>query len=545
MIPHPQQISSTSPQEPPLARRSCSWAAMALGLSLLSACGGGGGGGSTPSASSSVLLTAGAVTGFGSVVVDGTEIEDAQAKVLRENADGSLSSDLVQLGQRVRVKHDERGQASQITVDAALIGVVSAIDSTAGTLRVAAQNVSINSSSALGPVTVFGGGYADLSNVSTGDLVEIHGTPVYSTNNASYSVQATRIAKAPAAGAKLQISGKISGYASTAGGASFTLNGLTVQVSASSALRPAGSTLADGLQVTAFSSSTLNASTLTASHIRVDRNQDSANVGAKAQLSGVATGYDATANTLVLGNTLIKLAGATVTDLKGKQSTVQNGAYVLVGGSVNSDGSVTAGTVKVRTADTTADLAQVLLIGPVTDFVDAGSFVVRGVPVDASNISWATACPGVSAAADVLVKVQALQQAATNVVKAQSLSCTPTVTTQVIRSQEGAASAVDLTAKTFTLTLNNSARTVQWNEATSFLGLVAPGSTDTVGGKSVYVDGYLSGNTLVARVVRLDDDSAQAPKVDGERFRKPRSGLAPQGAWTEYRKKAKEATTGQ
>jgi hypothetical protein len=170
-------------------------------------------------------------------------------------------------------------------------------------------------------------------------------------------------------------------------------------LSAATALRPAASILADGLQVTAFSSSTLNASTLTASHIRVDRNQDSANVGAKAQLSGVATGYDAAANTLVLGNTLIKLAGATVTDLKGKQSPVQNGAYVLVGGSVNSDGSVTAATVKVRTADTTAALAQVLLIGPVTDFVDAGSFVVRGVPVDASNISWATACPGVSPAA--------------------------------------------------------------------------------------------------------------------------------------------------
>ena len=536
MIPHPQKISSASPQEPPLARRNCSWAAMALGLSLLSACGGGGGG-SPPSASSGVLLTAGAVTGFGSVVVDGTEIEDAQAKVLRENADGSLSSDLVQLGQRVRVKHDERGQASQITVDAALIGEVSAINSTAGTLRVAAQNVSVNGSSALGPVTVFGGGYADLSNVSAGDLVEIHGTPVYSSSNASYTVQATRIAKAPA-GAKLQISGKISGYTSTAGGASFTLNGLTVQVSASSALRPAGSTLADGLQVTAFSNAPLSASTLTASHIRVDRNQDSASVGAKAQLSGVATGYDATANTLVLGSTLVKLAGATVTDLKGKQSPVQNGAYVLVGGSVNSDGSVTAATVKVRTADTTAALAQVLLIGPITDFVDASSFVVRGVPVDATNITWATACPGVSAADEVLVKVQALQQAATNVVQAQSLSCTPTVSTQVIRKQEGTASAADLTAKTFTLTLeNNTVRTVQWNEATSFLGLVAPGSTDTVGGKSVYVDGYLSGNTLVARVVRLDDESAQAPKVDGERFRKPRNGPAPQGAWTEYRNK--------
>lgn len=520
-----------------------SWAALALGLSLLSACGGGGG---SPAASASTSsLTAGTVTGFGSVVVDGTELEDASAKVLREGMDGSFSNDVLQMGQRVRVKHDDKGVASQITLDAALIGAASNVNVAAGTLKVAAQNVTVNSDSAQGPVTVFGGGYTDLSSVAAGvaagDLVEIHGTPVYSSANTAYTVQATRIAKAEST-AKVQISGKISGYTAGAGGAaSFTLNGLTVQTSASTAVRPAGSTLANDLQVTAFSSAPLSGTTLTASHIRVDRNQDSGNTAATTQLSGVVSSYDSTAKTLVVGTTPISLGTITVTDLKGNASSLSNGAYVLVRGSVASDGSITATSVKVRTADTTAALAQVMLIGPITDFVDASSFVVRGVPVDAGTL-WNTGCPGVTAAADVLVRVQALQQAGTNVVKAQSLSCTPTVATQVIRSQEGTTAAVDLTAKTFTLTLTDtgaspSTRTVQWNEATTFQGLVAPASSDTLGGKAVHVDGYLSGSVLVARVIRLDDDSAGAPKVDGMEFRKPRGGPPPRNAWDSYRQR--------
>lgn len=67
---------------------------------------------------------------------------------------------------------------------------------------------------------------------------------------------------------------------------------------------------------------------------------------------------------------------------------------------------------------------------------------------------------------------------------------------------------VSLNAKTFTLTLDDGGTcSVQWNEATNFMGLVAPTAcSDTVGSKSVHIDGYLSGSILVAKVICLDDE---------------------------------------
>ena len=512
------------------------WPALALGLSVLSGCGGGGGSTASNTNTATSVLTAGTVTGFGSVVVDGVELEDAQAKVLREAMDGSFSGEILQRGQRVRVSHDGRGVASQITVDAALIGQASNVSAAAGTLQVAGQNVAVNSDLAKGPLTVFGAGYADLGSVLVGDLLEIHGTPVYSTTNAAYTVQATRIAKAKTA-AKVQLSGKISGYTTTVGGASFMLNGLTVQTSASTSVRPAGFVLANGLQVTAFSGSVLSGTTLTASHIRVDRNQASGSTAANTQLSGVVSAYDATAKTLVIAGSTVNLGSATVTDLKGSPSSVQNGAYVMVGGTVGSDGAITATSVKVRTNDTTAALAQVLLIGPVADFVDASSFMVRGVPVDAGTL-WSGSCPGISPAADVLVKVHAAQQVGTPVVRAVKLECRPVVTTLINIGIEGQASNFNASAKTFTMSLpaKNYTWNLQWNDATTFLGISTPSSPDSLTGKYLHVEGYQDGNAIMAKVIRLDDGSEDAPRVDGAEFRKPREGQPPKSSWDNYRK---------
>lgn len=74
---------------------------------------------------------------------------------------------------------------------------------------------------------------------------------------------------------------------------------------------------------------------------------------------------------------------------------------------------------------------------------------------------------------------------------------------------------------------------VQWNDTTTFAGTGL--SADTLAGKAVHVEGYLSGSSLVARVIRLDDGSDIAPKMDGDGFRRARSGgAAPQG-WQTYR----------
>ena len=108
----------------PIVTHTLAGAALLSAL-VLAACGGGSGGSASTAASSSVAQTAsGTVTGFGSVYVDGVEIEDARATTRVENADGSYSATALQLGQRVRVAHDGSGTASGVTVDAAVIGAV-------------------------------------------------------------------------------------------------------------------------------------------------------------------------------------------------------------------------------------------------------------------------------------------------------------------------------------------------------------------------------------------------------------------------------------
>jgi len=167
-----------------LLKATASGLLMAL---LLQGCGGSGSSNIAASGSTNQVAN-GVVTGFGSVFVDGAEIEDANASVVTENADGSFSNSVLQMGQRIRVNYDGKGTASKVTVDAAVIGSVSAIDTTALTLTVAGQRISINADLATGPLTVWGGGYSSISDVASNDLVEVHGSPVYNSTTSSYKV---------------------------------------------------------------------------------------------------------------------------------------------------------------------------------------------------------------------------------------------------------------------------------------------------------------------------------------------------------------------
>ena len=155
---------------------------------------------STSSASSISTATessSGTVTGFGSVFVDGVELEDAKAVTRVENADGSYSLTTARLGQRVRVAHDAGGTASTVTVDAAVIGTVASgsVNASALSFTVAGQSVKANTDSGTGPVTVYGGGYTAFADIAAGDLVEVHGSAVYDSTAKVYVVQATRIEK--------------------------------------------------------------------------------------------------------------------------------------------------------------------------------------------------------------------------------------------------------------------------------------------------------------------------------------------------------------
>lgn len=497
--------------------------ASALLLALmLHGCGGGSSPASTTGGtpSSGAQLANGLVTGFGSVFVDGVEIEDAQASVVSENADGSSTNSVLQMGQRVRVNHDGKGTASKVTVDAAVIGAVSNVD--AAGLTVAGQRVSINTDANAGPLTVWGGGYSSITDVANNDLVEVHGNPVFDSGTNAYKVVATRVQKMAVID-KVKVNGKVSNLNSTA--KTFSLNGLTVAYG-SAALRPSSASLANDLQVTVFGpGSALSGSTLTASHLKINRLQDELAANTTMQVGGQISAYDSSAKTFELQGVKVSIGSSTT--VLPANATVSNNAYVQVSGTVGSDGSLSATRIQVREQDTSSDLAKVKLIGVISDFVDAGRFVVRGVPVDASGIDAAVACPGITLANEVPVQIVASQQAGTAVVLASSLSC-PRQPALMIRPVDGLTSAVDATAKTFTLTpATGSAVAVQWTDSTTFAGLRA----SELSGKQVRVQGYKNGSTLVARVV-----SVSGAGLDEDRFRpRPESPASEPQEWARYR----------
>ncbi len=496
----------------------------------LVACGGGGGSAgsaaSDSSSSSSVSTASGTVTGFGSVYVDGVALEDAKSYTRVENADGTYANVSLKLGERVRVAYDSSGTASTVTVDAAVIGAVSTLDSSALTLTVAGQAVSVNTDSTAGVVTVFGGGYTAFTDIAVSDLVEVHGSAVYSSTLGKYVVQATRIEKKSSISA-VRVMGTLSSLDTSA--QTFAINGLTVAYGAAT-LVPSTTTLANGQTVVVWGASgslvtTSTGLSLTASRVRVQNAAlaDGSTSGT-TQLGGVISSYSATSGSFQLAGVTVKVGSATLVPTT---ATLADGAYVQVTGTVGSDGSITATRIVVRQSSTSSDLATVRLSGAIEGLTDQNSFVVRGVPVDASGIDRTTSCVGVTLAVGTVVNVTATVQSGTDVVLATQLSC-PASTSYTIRSLSGTAGSVDSTALSFVLTTSTGTQTVSWSDQTVFAGVTAA----TLSGASVVVQGYLnSASVLVARSIR--NPSVSTGRSDADAY----SGLESSSSrsWTVYR----------
>lgn len=504
-------------------------AAMALLASLvLAACGGGGGSTSTSAASISQSAS-GTVTGFGSVFVDGIELEDAKAVTRVENADGSYSTVALELGQRVRVAHDASGTASVVTVDAAVIGTVAAgsIDTTALTLTVAGQAVMANTDATSGAVTRFGGGYTSFADIAAGDIVEVHGSAVYDSAVGGYVVKATRIAKQSAITA-VRVMGKLAGLDTTT--KTFTINGLTVSYAAAT-LSPSSTTLANDQTVVVWGPAnalTTSGGTLSlaASRVKVVNASlaDTVTSGT-TQLGGLVSNYSASAGSFELEGVKILIGSATLTPTG---ASVASGAWVQVTGTVGSDGTISATAIRVRQASTSSDLATVRLVGAIESLTDQQSFVVRGVPVDAASATVDASCSGVTLAVGTIVNVTATVQSGTDVVLASKLVC-PASTAYTMRSVSGTAGTVDATTKTFVLTTASSTtQKVQWSDQTVFAGVTAT----TLGGVSLVVEGYLdSTGTLIARKVR--NPSVATGRQDADDYATP--GGSGTRSWSHYR----------
>ncbi len=312
----------------------------------------------------------GAVTGFGSVIIEGVKYED-DAALVKLDIDptqaivGTLKD--IKLGMRVAVQADGK-RAQSFTLSAEVMGLVSSLG--ADSFVVAGQTVKASSDSASNAIFE---GVPGISGLALGDFVEAYGQ-----RDAGGVVIASRVErKSPGDKTLSRVKGTLAHLDKSA--KTFALAGLTVSYASTQRLVPNVEALIDGVNLVVFSDVALQAGVLKAVAIKVLA--PSSELNGLLRVGGHIRGLDFSAHTFVLDG--IQVDASKATFLKGSASDLANGLKVRVVGSF-AEGKVTATEVSFQKdlGDTQVDVK-----GEVTDFLKASSFKVRGVPFDASATS--------------------------------------------------------------------------------------------------------------------------------------------------------------
>lgn len=350
--------------------------AAAAAAALMSACGGGGGGdpvSPTPgpvAGGTRPLSVTGTVTGFGSIIIDGTKYDDSQVKVAVDIGDANgkpAALGDVKLGMSVDAKV-ENGKLTEVTLRAALAGPISSIDVAGSSFRIYGQTVKVSASGAT--PTLFEG-VAGLTGLALNDRVEVHGTV-----DASQAIVATRVERKPrdAAEPAVRLGGVLTSL--NAGAKTFRLNDLTVDYS-SATVTPADLVLANGQQVTAFGDAAPADGRFVAKTLRIKSAED----GAPLAIGGRITAYNSIADFTVAG---VRVDGQSASFELGTASDLALGVGLAV------EGRMASGVLKadkLRVIKTSVD-ALASLKGEVSDFLSLSSFKLRGTAVDASSATY-------------------------------------------------------------------------------------------------------------------------------------------------------------
>ena len=394
---------------------------------VMSSCGGGGvGSGGTGSPETSFgngSFGSGTVTGFGSLVVDGIAYADTLVSVTIESQPNVLTPAAAKLGQFTELEfEDAAGQEAlrTIRIEAAAVGPIDAVNAAGHVLTVLGQTIVENTVADAGPVTVYSG-VAGLSALHAGDAVEVHGVPRWNDLLAHYEVLATRIEKLQSAPAMQRLAGVVKNESASGTGRTFRLSGLQIAYSTSSTL-PAGSVPRDGDHVVVWSDRSVSAGTLVASAVRVVARSLAA-PGKDARLGGTVSRLDNSIQRFDLAGVDVRYGGAKVTP-NGNSFSLENGVYVVVEGAYAADGAFEAKHVKIRKRGA-PNHVEVELTGPIENFVDAGSFNVRGTPVDAQGASPLHGCGNALLREGLNVRIEGHVQASPtgSVVNAESVRC--------------------------------------------------------------------------------------------------------------------------
>lgn len=354
-----------------------------LALSLLvAACGGGGGssGGQAPptnqpppgsSGGTRAMLVSGAITGFGSVIVNGVRYDTDTAEVRIEDRAGTISE--LKVGQVVRLEAqvDDRGggRATRIERHHLLQGVVQSVDVAGGTLTVSGQVVIVDGDTSFDDSIV----PATLAGVAVGDRIEVHGF-VASNGQA----RATRIEKSDAGETEVEVKGLVSGH--DPGAKRFHVGNLVVDYSTAALERFGSEGPRDGDLVEVEGREVLVDGALRASRVEKEDGGIRGVSGHEAEVEGLVTRFVSPADFDVAG--LRVTATSATTFLGGSAVDLALDVKVEAEGRLDASGVLVATKVEFKRSSSVQLEARVDAVDP-----SAGTLRVLGltVVVDAST----------------------------------------------------------------------------------------------------------------------------------------------------------------
>lgn len=330
----------------------------------LSACGGG-----TTSATPSVTpaSSAGPITGFGSVIVNGKEYNTNNA-VFDVNNESNHSQNDLSVGQIVTVDgaKDANGNftANRVHFQAEVEGLVTAIDTGAGTLTVLGQTVQTTASTVFIRVT-------DLTGLKVNDPVEISGT-----RKGDGNIVASAVKKEPVQKNNSELHGEIS--ALNASTKTFMIGKQVVDYS-SATLTPTGASLANGVRLALKGNLDSSTNKVVASKIHVERDGDNRTTGSETELEGAVQSVASDMSSFKVNGINVIFTPDTTFQKGRTKADIVTGARVEVDGVSQSDGTVKAVRIDIDAANPKSQSGLAGVVSQVDQI--AMTFSVLGVKV--------------------------------------------------------------------------------------------------------------------------------------------------------------------
>jgi len=307
---------------------------------LVASCGGGTG--ASPSGPSVGGINGGgfargAITGFGSIFVDGIEFSTSGASIRIEGSTATESQ--LEVGQVVLVQgtisDDGRsGTARTVSFDDNVEGPIQSVDVQANTFVVLGQTVRVTGT------TVFDGGVspANITGLTAGVSVEVSGFA-----DSAGVIVATRVEGKAAAG-ELEVSGALSGLDTVA--RRFTINALTIDYATATV---SGGTLANGACVEVKSNAPTG-NTFVATRVEVKPCGLLAAANDRGQIEGIITRFVSATDFDVNGQRVTTTASTTYVNgmASASASDLRLDLKVEVEGTFNAAGTLQAGKVEIK-----------------------------------------------------------------------------------------------------------------------------------------------------------------------------------------------------